>query len=146
MTLSQFFDSVADLEWLAILVGTVAMFITGWLWYGPLFGKTWVREHGITATGDQMPGATTLVKGFLQFFALNIGIAYFIPTMLIAAGNDVTVETITVSAFVLAFFVIAAAFYGTVVYLRKSVKAWTIDSAFYFIGIAIAAYVQSQVA
>ncbi len=39
----------AELNWLAILVATVAAFALGWLWYGPLFGKAWLEAIGKTA-------------------------------------------------------------------------------------------------
>jgi hypothetical protein len=34
---------------LATLVGTLAGFALGALWYGPLFGKAWLAENGFTA-------------------------------------------------------------------------------------------------
>lgn len=38
----------ASLNWWAILVATVAAFALGGLWYGPLFGKAWLRALGKT--------------------------------------------------------------------------------------------------
>ena len=38
--------SFEDLNWLAILVATAAAFALGGLWYGPLFGKAWLRAIG----------------------------------------------------------------------------------------------------
>lgn len=40
-----------DLNYLAILVATVAQFIFGAIWYMPIFGKTWGKIHGF----DQVP-------------------------------------------------------------------------------------------
>jgi hypothetical protein len=145
MTFSDFFDSLGDLEWLAILVGTVAMFIVGWLWYGPLFGKKWTAAHGVSG-GSGVPEPAVLIKGFVQTFAINIGIAYFIPALHVVFQNEATFETLIVSSFVLAFFVIGAAAYATVVYLKKSMTVWSIDTGYYFVGIAVAAYVQDLVA
>jgi len=34
------------INWLAVVASTVAGFILGGLWYGPLFSKIWVREMG----------------------------------------------------------------------------------------------------
>ncbi len=36
----------SGLNWLAILVATVAAFLLGGLWYGPVFGKAWLRAVG----------------------------------------------------------------------------------------------------
>jgi len=37
-----------DVSLLATLVGTVLGFVLGALWYGPLFGKTWMAAVGLT--------------------------------------------------------------------------------------------------
>lgn len=40
-----------DLNYMAILVASVAQFIFGAIWYMPIFGKTWGKIHGF----DQVP-------------------------------------------------------------------------------------------
>ena len=35
-----------DINWIAVIVATVAGFVLGGLWYGPIFGKIWRREAG----------------------------------------------------------------------------------------------------
>ncbi|HSR41197.1 MAG TPA: DUF1761 domain-containing protein, partial [Longimicrobiales bacterium] len=36
------------INWLAVVVAAVSTFILGGLWYGPLFGKTWMAASGMT--------------------------------------------------------------------------------------------------
>jgi hypothetical protein len=36
-------------NWLAILVAALAGFGVGAIWFGPLFGKAWMREAAVTA-------------------------------------------------------------------------------------------------
>ncbi len=31
-----------QVNWIAVIIGTVAAMILGWLWYGPFFGKPWL--------------------------------------------------------------------------------------------------------
>lgn len=38
----------SPLNWIAILVSALAGFVLGGIWYGPLFGKAWMRESGMT--------------------------------------------------------------------------------------------------
>ena len=35
-----------NVNWLAIVAGMVANMVVGALWYGPLFGKRWMKELG----------------------------------------------------------------------------------------------------
>jgi hypothetical protein len=38
----------AHLNWIAVLIAALAGFAVGGIWYGPLFGKAWMRESGVT--------------------------------------------------------------------------------------------------
>ena len=53
--------------WLAILVATVASFITGAIWYSLLFGRIWMREAGINPenTCQKRNPAIPMVATFL---------------------------------------------------------------------------------
>lgn len=37
-----------DINFLALLVASLIPLVTGFIWYGPLFGKAWMNETGIT--------------------------------------------------------------------------------------------------
>ena len=56
-------------SWTAVIVGAIAAFLVGWLWYSPmLFGKTWAQGHGVElGSAQSMPvGAmVTQVIGLL---------------------------------------------------------------------------------
>ena len=36
------------MNWLAVVVATVAFFVVGAIWYTALFGKIWQREVGLS--------------------------------------------------------------------------------------------------
>lgn len=38
--------ALADINWLAVLVGVVVYQVLGALWYGPLFGRLWIESMG----------------------------------------------------------------------------------------------------
>lgn len=38
---------MGPVNWLAVLLGAVAFFAVGMVWYGALFGKVWQRESGM---------------------------------------------------------------------------------------------------
>lgn len=35
-------------NWLAVIVAALAAFVLGGVWYGPLFGRAWMRASGVT--------------------------------------------------------------------------------------------------
>ncbi|MGR3616029.1 MAG: DUF1761 domain-containing protein [Paracoccaceae bacterium] len=65
------------LNWIAILTGTVAAFIAGWIYYSPkLLGRSWAAGSGVDpeppATPPLLPMAVQLIALF--FLALVIGL------------------------------------------------------------------------
>ncbi len=39
---------MANVNWLAILVSAISAMVWGYLWYGPLFGKPWMKLVGLS--------------------------------------------------------------------------------------------------
>lgn len=37
-----------NINWLSIIVAGVSAFLIGGIWYGPLFGRAWMKEFGFT--------------------------------------------------------------------------------------------------
>jgi len=69
-----------DLNWLAILVATLAGFMLGGIWYGPLFGKAWLDAIG--KTEDEIePSPTPFIVSFFTAATTAIVISALIHTL-----------------------------------------------------------------
>ena len=68
------------LNWWAILVATIAGFVLGGLWYGPLFGKAWMAAIGKTAD-DIKPSPTPFVVSFVTALVTAIVLALLINAL-----------------------------------------------------------------
>lgn len=51
-----------DVNWIGVIAAAVSAFVLGGLWYGPLFGKPWLRLNG-KADGEAMNGHPVKVFG-----------------------------------------------------------------------------------
>lgn len=141
MTFSDFFSSFGDLDWVAILVGTVALMVLGFLWYGPLFGKKWAAARGIPYNeGSGMPAGMggPLALTAVYLFVFNIGVAYMAPF------DDI--ESALVMGVIAGLFLIGAALYSSVVWAKQSTTAFVIDATHWFVAVALAFYVQGLMA
>lgn len=73
---------IPNLNYLHVLVVTVAGFLLGWLWYGPLFGKAWMVEMKITEEKmkecQQKGMAPYFIKGFVFTLLGTFGLAALI--------------------------------------------------------------------
>lgn len=67
--------NMAAINWLAVLVGVVFSQVLGFLWYGPLFGKAWLRMLGKTMDeleADNMMYVKTVLTALITQIALNL--------------------------------------------------------------------------
>jgi hypothetical protein len=81
-------ESIAALNWLAVLTATVAGFVLGGLWYGPLFGKAWMAALGKTPD-DIKPSPAPFIVSFCTALITAIVMALMINALGItsAAGG-----------------------------------------------------------
>ncbi|WP_306258824.1 DUF1761 domain-containing protein [Pararhizobium sp. IMCC21322] len=111
-------ELTSNVNWLAVIIGTVVSFIIGWLWYSPvLFGKKWAEGSGVElGTASSMPVAamvTQLVSTF--FLALLVGVT--------AAQN--ALATIILIILTIAGFAMSVGLFG-----KKSTFAILVDGGF----------------
>ena len=68
-----------SLNHLAVLLATVLAFVLGGLWYGPLFGRAWMRENGITPeAASQINAAKVYGLAFLWTLIMAYNLAFFL--------------------------------------------------------------------
>ena len=90
-----------DLNWLAVVVSTVAAMVIGALWYSPLlFARQWMAATGRTA--EEMGGANI---GYAVAAASWLIVSITIATVVDWAEADNLVDGITVGAFMWLAFV-----------------------------------------
>lgn len=81
------FDFFGDLNWLAIIVATVAWFAFSAIWYSvPPLSNAWMREAKVTP-GDGPPLVTVLVPTFIGYFVTTTVIALLARAV---AADDLT--------------------------------------------------------
>ena len=62
------------MNWIAIVIATVAAMVIGFLWYGPVFGKSWMALSGRGMGDGSSPGplyALTALAAFVEAVAVN---------------------------------------------------------------------------
>lgn len=75
--------SAGDLNWLAVIVATVAYFALGAVWFArAMFGKAWMRSLGWEPRPDERPGPEYFVGPFVTCLIASIA------TGLLAAATD----------------------------------------------------------
>lgn len=70
-------DHISELNWLAVLVATVAAMVIGSVWYMPaVFGNAWMKSIGIKQKdfmdGSMQPMLIAVVSSFVTAVALGV--------------------------------------------------------------------------
>jgi hypothetical protein len=113
---------------LAILVAAATGFLIGGLWYGPLFGKAWMAEHGFTE--EQLRGSN-MIKIYGLTFAFSVLSAVFLGHLL-AFFDTNTRSTLMISVGISLGYIIPAI--GTnYLFSRKSGKLFAIDAGYWIV-------------
>ena len=77
-----------SLNHLGVLVATVLAFVLGGLWYGPLFGKVWMREIGLTPESAASGNAAKIYGlSFLWMLIMAYNLAFFLGDRSIGVGQ-----------------------------------------------------------
>jgi hypothetical protein len=119
---------MANANLLAILVAALSGFLIGGIWYGPLFGKVWQREAGVS---QEAMGATNPIKLFGLTFLFSVLSAVFLGHLLASVAVSAKV-TMMISVGIAIGFIIPA--FGTnYLFGRKSGTLFAIDAGYWIV-------------
>ena len=125
-------DLVASLNWLAAVVGGIAYFVIGWLWYGPLFGKAWMKEKGMEEHPEPPNPIIFFYTLILQIIA-GISLGLFIVALDIQTALQGLYVGLAAGA---GFLLTTTGLNG--IYNEMSLKLFSIDSGYHLVGFAAA--------
>ncbi|HEY0673282.1 MAG TPA: DUF1761 domain-containing protein [Longimicrobiales bacterium] len=117
---------LSTINWLAVLVAALSTFILGGLWYGPLFGRSWMRASGMT---EERANAGNKGRIFGLSLVLQF-IAALVLDMFIGAEGNLAFGTAAGAA--VGIFWVATAFAVVYLFEQRPVGHWAVN-AFYHI-------------
>jgi hypothetical protein len=137
------------INYLAVLVAGIVIFILGGLWYSPvLFAKRWLALQGRTeeqmkaqAASANMPlmYASAFVTGLLIAWTLALILAHIgRDPMMTEAGGGVSVMHGAIIGFMCWLGFAATTSYATALFSGKSKELWFIDSAYNLVSFVLA--------
>mgnify|MGYP003584422129 CR=1 FL=1 len=118
-----------EIHWLAVLVAAIAGFAVGALWYGPVFGKAWMAERGVTAE-DGANANMPLIFG--TAFVLNLIASFVLDHVLGTYGTpDLGLSVMIAGGIALGF--IATSFGVNYLFSRLSIRLFLIDAGYWLV-------------
>ena len=119
------------MNYLAILVAALSTFVIGAVWYGPVFGKLWMKENGFT---EEDLKSANMGKIYGTAFVLELIMAFNLAAFL---GQTVNVGEGMLYGFLTGFGWIALAIGVNYLFSRNSLKLWLIDGLYFAVSFTL---------
>jgi hypothetical protein len=116
-----------NMSWIAVLLAGTSGFALGGLWYGPLFGKAWQREIGVS---DETIASGNMPLIFGTTFLLTLFMAFILGHTLATYGRPGVWPSVLIASGVGAGFV-APAIGVNYLFSRRSFKLFLIDAGYW---------------
>lgn len=127
------------MNYLAVLVAALASFMIGFLWHGPVFGKTWISLMKITPA--QMEKGKKDMEKKMPLYMLLALVQQLVMSFVIAVLCAMTGVIDTASAVMLAVLlwlgIIATTFLNGVLWENKTVPLYVFNLAYHLVNILV---------
>ncbi|HEX2027802.1 MAG TPA: DUF1761 domain-containing protein [Nitriliruptorales bacterium] len=134
------FDVLSDLNWLAVVVATVAYFLLGSLWYTVLFGRAWARASGVEFAEEEAPSPAIYLAPLLAYLVSAIATAMLASV----TGSDTYADGVVLGLVVGVGYAVMFAFVSAVFDRRPQPNVWfAINASFNLVGLLIVAIIVS---
>jgi hypothetical protein len=120
---------MGPVNWLAVVLGALAFFAVGAVWYGALFGKAWQREVGLS---DEQLRSSNMPLLFAACFVLELVVAWMLAHLI--ARTSPAPHVVMMFAFGFGAFLMTPAVGINYLYQRKSLKLFAIDAGHFIVG------------
>jgi len=117
--------AVSSVNYLAVLVAAVAVYVLRTLWYSPAFlGKLWITASGLTeeTAKEGNPGLIFGVSFLLEL------VAAFVLAMFI--GTEATVSSGLQTGFLAGLFWVSTALGVVYLFERRSLRLWLLNAGY----------------
>lgn len=124
----------------AVLVATVAAIVLGTAWYGPLFGKQWMRIVGISM-GEMTPAVKQSMMKSYAILAITTFVMAFVLAHALSFASEITeaegvLASVTTAIWVWLGFMVAPTI-SSVLWENRPWKYWFITSGYYLVSLIL---------
>ena len=128
------------IHYLAVVGGAIASMIIGFVWYGPLFGKSWLILSGITPEQMEKASKQGMSSSYLISFLGSLLMSYVLAHALIFASTYLQVQGIqaglTAGFWNWLGFIMPVTL-GSVLWEKKPWKLWIINNGYYLVTLLV---------
>lgn len=117
-----------------VVLAAIVPFIVGFFWYGPLFGKSWMKQVGLT---NRDISRSSISKIFGISFLSMLLAALFIGGIVTSLRRDFTILEATLTGGLLGLSLAATALAVSYQYAERTIKLMLIDASYIVVSYAL---------
>ena len=123
------------INYLTVLLAAVASMVLGFLWYGPVFGKAWMRLSGKTME-DMKGGKNEMMRGYVLGFLASAVMAFILAFFAKTLGVADIRQAFTLSALVWIGFFATSSLSG-VLWEKQPWSLYFLNIAYQFVNVFV---------
>ena len=129
-------DVVVPINYVAVLAAAVVSMVVGYVWYGPLFGKTWMKEMGMKQ--QQMTDAMKkqMMNSYTLMFVGSLFMSWVLAHAIVFSAAYLHMSGLS-EGLMTGFFnwlgFVGPVTLGSVLWEKKSWKMWSINNGYYVV-------------
>lgn len=135
---------MVPINYFAVVVSAVASMIIGFLWYGPLFGKPWLKLMAFTPEKMEEAKAKGMSKTYALMALGSLVMSFVLAHALIFGSSYLKMYGIS-AAFQVAFWnwlgFIAPVTLSSVLWEGKPWKLWLLNNGYYVVSLFVMAMI-----
>ena len=121
----------ANMNGISVLVAAISAFLVGGIWYGPLFGKGWMKEFGVSETDLKN-------RSIPKTFGLSLLLALLASLVLeLFIGKEANLGYGAMAGFLAGFGWVATMLGILYLFEMKSLKAYLINAGYCIISLTL---------
>jgi hypothetical protein len=130
-----------EVSWLGIIIAAVVSFIVGFLWYGPLFGKLWMKLNNVTMKDIQKDKERGMGWRLILALITSAVTAWAIGVLLVSTGTTTLAGAFGLVVLVWLGFLVATTLLGSVMWDQKSWGLFFFNAIYWLINLEIMAVI-----
>ena len=128
------------LNYLAIVIAAIASMVLGFLWYGPIFGKQWMKEMGFSKEKMDQSKKAGMTKSYALMAVGSLVMSFVLANALVFASTYLKASGVFAGLMVgfwnwLGF--VAPVTLGSVLWEGKSWKLWFLNNGYYLVTLSV---------
>lgn len=127
---------IVTINYLAVLAAALVNIVLGFLWYGPLFGKYWIKLMNF----DKKKMEEAKKKGMAKTYAVMV-VSTLLMSYILAHFVDYAQATTLIDGIIAGFWIwlgfVATIMIGTVLWEGKPMKLYLLNISYYLVALSI---------